>query len=139
MTISELVNKINFHLKDRNLSDFRNQLEKLSFDSIKEFIEFNSEKYNKIILHQEVQFEIILICWLPNQQTLEHKYPNNGCLMKLFKGQLNDIRRLKKEGIETVVNENEITYIEGGDIHMISNMGEKSISLHIYSPGNFYG
>ena len=59
--------------------------------------------------------------------------------MKLFKGQLNDIRRLKKEGIETVVNENEITYIEGGDIHMISNMGKKSISLHIYSPGNFYG
>ncbi len=138
MTISELTNKISSHLQEDDLSDFKNKLENLNFDTIKEFIEFDTEKYNKIILHQVPQFEIILICWLPHQQTLEHKHPKNGCLMKLFKGQLKDIRRTKEEAIETVVNENEVTYIEGGEIHMISNMEEKSISLHIYSPGKFY-
>ena len=138
MTISELTNKISSHLQEDDLSDFKNKLENLNFDTIKEFIEFDTEKYNKIILHQVPQFEIILICWLPHQQTLEHKHPKNGCLMKLFKGQLKDIRRTKEEAIETVVNENEVTYIEGGEIHMISNMEEKSISLHIYSPGQFY-
>tara|TARA_B100000809_G_scaffold262247_1_gene312812 strand:- start:929 stop:1348 length:420 start_codon:yes stop_codon:yes gene_type:complete len=138
VTISELTNKISSHLQEDDLSDFKNKLENLNFDTIKEFIEFDTEKYNKIILHQVPQFEIILICWLPHQQTLEHKHPKNGCLMKLFKGQLKDIRRTKEEAIETVVNENEVTYIEGGEIHMISNMEEKSISLHIYSPGKFY-
>lgn len=138
MIISELTNKIISHLKESNLSDFEDQLENLNFDSIKEFIEYDTEKYNKIVLHQVAQFEIILICWLPHQQTLEHKHPKNGCLMKMFKGQLKDIRRMKKEVIETVVKENKITYIEGAEVHMISNMEKKSISLHIYAPGKFY-
>ena len=58
--------------------------------------------------------------------------------MKLFNGKLNDIRRTEEATSETIVNRNEITYIEGGEVHMISNMEENSISLHIYSPGKFY-
>ncbi len=139
MTISELTKKINSHLKENNnLREFKNQLESFNFDSISEFVEFDPENYKKIILHQVDQFEIILICWLPNQQTPEHRHPENGCLMKLYKGKLKDIRRTEEGAFETIVNENEITYIEGGEIHMISNMEENSVSLHIYSPGKFY-
>ena len=138
MTISELTNKISLHLQENSLRNFKNQLEDFNFDSIVEFIEFDSEKYKKIILHQVDLFEIILICWLPHQQTPKHKHPDNGCLMKLFQGQLNDIRITEEAAIETIVGANEITYIEGAEIHRISNMAEKSISLHIYAPGKFY-
>jgi cysteine dioxygenase len=138
MTISELTDKITIHLQENSLKDFKNQLEDFNFDSIAERIEFDSEKYKKVILHQVDLFEIILICWLPHQQTPKHKHPDNGCLMKLFQGQLNDIRITEAAAIETIVNANEITYIEGAEIHTISNMTEKSISLHIYAPGNFY-
>lgn len=138
MTISELTTKIRTHLQGNSLKDFKNQLEDFDFDSIAEFIEFDTEKYKKVILHQVDLFELILICWLPHQQTPKHKHPDNGCLMKLFQGQLNDIRITEDEAIETMVNENETTYIEGAEIHMISNMVKKSISLHIYAPGKFY-
>ena len=138
MTIPILTKKISDHLIENNLRDFKNQLEDLSFDSIKEFIEFDQENYNKIVLHQADQFEIILICWLPHQQTPKHRHPDNGCLMKLFKGKLNDIRITEVDSNNTIVNSNEITYIEGAEIHKILNMEEKSISLHIYSPGKYY-
>ncbi len=138
MTISDLVVSINAHLKKGKLKGFMKQFESLNFDSVHEHVEFSHEHYKKILLHQVDEFEIVLICWLPHQKTPLHKHPKNGCLMKLFKGSLQDVRLVDDRSIESIVKENDITYIEGGEIHTISNLEEKSISLHVYAPGGFY-
>lgn len=138
MTISFLINSIDAHLKENKLRSYANELKNLNIDSVLEFISFNRDTYNKVILHQEDRFEVILICWLPNQKTPFHQHPKNGCLMKVFNGPLKDIRKIEGKTIETIVPSDHITYIEGGETHMISNMQEKAISIHIYSPGKFY-
>ena len=141
MTVSDLVKKITSHFVergDRNLKGLENELANLNVDAIEEFVDFDSEKYCKTVVHRVDQFEVMLICWLPHQQTPFHSHPANGCLMKILKGQLNE-KRTKENGDKGIVLvKNEVTFLGEGEMHTITNMEDRSISLHIYSPSRFY-
>lgn len=141
MVLPELIQKITTELGDGSQADlegFTSDLQSLDINCLKDHIEYDSNKYCRQILHQTKEFEVILICWLPHQKTPFHGHPNNGCLMKLMKGKLNEVNRKGKDDIETVVVENEVTYLDGSQEHMISNLADHSISLHIYSPSRYY-
>ena len=123
-----------------NMKKLIEDIENIEFSEFRKYIKFNQNKYNKTILYRDELFEIILISWLPHQHTKLHLHPKNGCIMKILYGNLNEIKVLKGENIESNYQKDDITFMH--DIygkHIISNINNKpAISLHIYSPPNFY-
>lgn len=130
--------------KQSNLIHLLEPIRKLCFN-IEDFnnnITFKKNDYNKNILYRDDKYEIILICWDANCQTKIHNHPKNGCIMKILKGTLIEECFNEKNLNNIKCNtyyENDVSYIH--DImylHKIINSNQKSISLHIYSPPNFY-
>ena len=104
----------------------------------RKYVIFNKYNYNKNIIYRNTIFEIIIISWLPGQYTSLHGHPENGCLMKVLYGTLNETLLINKTYKETIINTNEVMFIKNNK-HIISNVSNKcSISIHIYSPPNYY-
>lgn len=129
--------------KQNNLANLLEPIKNLGFNN-EEFnnnITFKKNDYCKSILYRDDKYEIILICWDANCETKIHNHPKNGCIMKILEGNLleecfdktyNNIRTNNYE-------KNDVSYIHDDlYLHKIINSNQKSISLHIYSPPNFY-
>ena len=115
-------------------------LSTLELDFIK-FIKINKNKYSRNILYRNDLYEVIVITWLSGQYTKLHGHPENGCLMKVLYGELNEIIFDNKNNIkERTIKKNNITFINDNlGKHIISNLSNSpSITLHIYSPPNYY-
>lgn len=122
------------------LSSLSDILLKYSGDDWKEHISLSNFSYNKKILYSNDVIDIVLISWNNNQSTKIHDHPDNGCLMRVMKGELieniytNDLTYLKKN----ILKKNNCSYLEKNYIlHNISNCNDVSVSLHIYSPPNY--
>ena len=136
--ISDLIISLNENKDFCNMELFKKYIIK-SIINWRDYIIFNNYKYSKNIIYSNTIFEIIMISWLPGQYTKLHGHPKNGCLMKVLYGTLNEILfSTNKTYTETKINTNEITFIKNNK-HIISNISNKcSISIHIYSPPNYY-
>lgn len=97
----------------------------------------NTDYYTKKIIYQNQDFEAIIISWEKNVITPIHSHPENGCILKVLDGQLSEDYYNNNKIINTILNKNDIGYRNGGEFHTIKAL-EKSYSLHIYSPPNFY-
>ena len=93
--------------------------------------------YTKKVIYKNKDFEVILISWEKNVITPIHSHPENGCILKVLEGQLEEDYYNTNKIINNVLNKNDIGYRNGGELHTIKAL-EKSYSLHIYSPPNFY-
>ena len=117
-------------IKSNNIFDELNKLK---------FIEWDIKGYNKKRIDDlsTDEFDMYTISWLPEQITSIHDHPQNGCIMYLMSGTLEEkIYNKKLELIETrVIKGPYIGYIHDSigfhSIHCI----EKAVTLHIYSPG----
>jgi predicted metal-dependent enzyme (double-stranded beta helix superfamily) len=96
-----------------------------------------TEYYDKYIIYQDKNYEMILISWNKNVITPIHNHPKNGCILKVLDGTLNETFYYDNKIISSVLNKNDIGYRNCGEIHTIKAY-ENSYSLHIYSPPNFY-
>jgi len=105
------------------------------------YIKFNKNTYSKTCIFRNEEYELLLITWLPKQHTKIHLHPKNGCIMKILYGKLNEIRIDNDLNIkENIYDRNDIAFMcnDYGE-HIISNINNKvAISLHLYSPPNFY-
>jgi cysteine dioxygenase len=130
--------KENFNIK-QNLSSIISILKKYNNDDWKEYVVYNDIKYNRIRIFLENDFEIILICWKKGQRSKIHDHPENGCVLRLLHGKLNETRYTHTSETLTRISENKInidniSYIKGTiGLHDIEAL-EDSVSLHIYSP-----
>ena len=101
---------------------------------------YSSGKYNRIKLrdYSNDSFELILICWDVNSETRIHDHPQNGCVLYLIYG------TLEEHLYDHAVNLGQITKINTGKTsYMDNNLGyhkikcvDKAMSLHLYSPAN---
>ena len=85
-----------------------------------------------------MHFEIVLICWNPMQETPNHGHPENGCIMKVLKGELLEIRQNGKFKRQKKLRKGDVSHISKQESHIIKNGNLKSVSLHIYSPSGYY-
>jgi hypothetical protein len=122
----------------KNMNNFKNIL-KLNTDWTK-YAKINQNSYNKNSIYKDQDFEIVVITWYKNQSTNMHKHPSNGCLMKVLLGSLTEQKVLTDNSISiNTLNTNDISYIHDKYAkHKIYNNNNLSVSLHIYSPTNFY-
>ena len=98
--------------------------------------------YNKTVIFKDNKFEIILISWDKNSETKIHSHPSNGCIMRILKGEIleekYDTKTKEKIGVNKYFEGNTSYIHDDLYYHKIINGSEKSYSLHIYSPPNFY-
>jgi len=122
----------------KNMNGFKNML-KLNIDWTK-YAKIDENNYNKNCIYKDEDFEITVITWYKNQSTNMHKHPSNGCLMKVLLGSLTEQKFLSDNSISiNTLNTNDISYIHDKYAkHKIYNNNNLSVSLHIYSPPNFY-
>jgi hypothetical protein len=109
----------------------------------KDHIQLNDKEYQRKIIHQTENYDLMLLSWNTGQGTAIHNHPAAGCLMKVLSGKLKE-DRFSCEDLNligtTEVNENSFSYIEDSmGYHSITNASESgaTFSLHLYSPPNF--
>jgi len=101
---------------------------------------FTLNKYNRVKFYDfsNELFEIILICWAENSETRIHDHPENGCLLHLLYGNLEEYlydfdTTIKKI---TTLNQFDTSYLDNQiGYHKIKSI-TNTMSLHIYSPPN---
>ena len=133
----------------KTLSQLHHILNQYDGNDWKNYVQFNDTKYNRIkiptLLSDNQIFEIIIICWKKDQQSQIHDHPENGCLLKLLDGKLQETKYKKYEdslyptdtNIFDLNEPNNTSYLCGKfGLHSIKAL-ENSVSIHIYSPINY--
>ena len=143
MTLHQLIKSIENHLEtNKNLKNAIHYLVNYKSDDWKKYCNFSSEGYLRNLVHKSDKFDIFVICWSKNCISSIHDHPERGCLMKVLNGileeELYSSDNIKNKLNHSILVKDDIKYID--DIigyHRISNNCNPSISLHIYSPGDF--
>lgn len=95
-------------------------------------------KFQKNLVHRDKQFEIFLINWPLEYQGKIHNHAENGCLLKVLKGELHERIYLPNLELQEVkdIGKGSISYLDNTiGYHNINNAYfNNSVSLHIYSP-----
>ncbi len=112
----------------------------LKIQDIEKHIGFEDETYCRIPLIAVDQYELLLCCWKPGQESPFHGHPDKGCLVKILQGTLSEERKFTNG--RTAVREisvNDVGYITDKiGIHRVSNnTKENAVSLHLYAPGGY--
>lgn len=108
----------------------------------KEYVKVNEKSYNRHLYYSSKEFDMIIITWAEGNQCKIHNHPENGCSVKVLKGDVVeeqfDTKNFKKIS-ENHHYINDILYIDDSlAYHRMCNKNkEPCITLHIYSPG-FY-
>lgn len=122
-----------------NLEVFHNEFLNSKLKDFEQYIQFKTENYYSNTLFRTDKFEIRLLCWKPLQETPKHPHPQNGCLMKILEGKLVEEKFINDSNIiRTIYKKDEVGYIQASEFHILKNLDENSVSLHIYSPSGFY-
>jgi len=124
---------------DRYLTDHR-----IEEDSVLPFVYFREETYGRNLIFKNESFELLTLCWLPQQRTPIHDHAGQRCWMVMQTGTLtfknfepidNDNSPLIPCGKCETRTEGAAVYIDDGiGIHSIANASVKpAISLHLYA------
>jgi cysteine dioxygenase len=139
MNIDEFIKYLeNNKIKDDMINN-KDILELLNINW-RDYINLNKKKYSKECVFKNNDYELFVISWLPKQHTQLHLHPDNGCIMRIVYGELNEIIIDNNDVKENHYYKNNNSFMsnEYGK-HIISNINNKlAISLHLYSPPNFY-
>ena len=136
----QLTNQPNIKLTD--ISDILN----VNISDITHYtdnLDFNQDKYKRHLLFTNNYLDCYILTWLPTQETAFHSHPTKGCIYKIISGQLLEKRRIdpsELSPIELLLTRGQYHKIcnDDGTHKMINTNTDKSISLHFYSPPNFY-
>lgn len=99
---------------------------------------FTEKSYNRNVIYRDDMIEILILVWDKNATTPMHKHPDNGCILYMIDGKIIENRQSEYCSISSVISSGMQSYIDNSmGVHQIVAL-EKSYSLHIYSPPNFY-
>jgi len=131
--IEEIINNKNFILHDI-LANYKD-------DDWKKFINVNQTNYNRVKIFENEKLDIYIITWNINQKANIHDHSDNGCWLKVLKGQL--IEKIYDNNLKLIktnfLTENEISFMKNdiGYHNIINQENDIAVSLHIYSPPNY--
>ena len=124
---------------NKSLIDMRDILKHYDGNDWQNHVVFSESKYNRIKLFEENDYDLYLLCWKKGQNSAIHDHPNNGCLLKILKGRLEEHQYNQKVCIlrTKILATGELSYLEGNKIVHQINPLEDTVTLHIYSPSNY--
>lgn len=126
------------------LTDITNYIG-VDWETLVSYNENKNSSYKRIRLYTSIDksIEFILICWKKGQKSPIHDHAENGCLMRILKGKIQETRyvvdgtgKLEKVGTG-IYKKGFVGYIDNSlSYHEITPL-EDTVSLHIYSPANY--
>lgn len=93
---------------------------------------YKNDDFYRITIYKDNLFQLMLINWKKDYYTDFHNHPENGCLLKVLKGNLLEYKEYEVMMINQL-KQNSISYSSYIDTHKIIAVDD-SISLHLYSP-----
>lgn len=145
-SIEKLIAKINEEFKNGTmLEDMGWILKEYNGSDWMKYERYSEISYTRNLVFRNDCFEIMVICWNSSQRSCIHDHPNNGCFLKVLKGDLIEENYKMIDGKATLVKTTELTgnsiaYQQGKTgIHRIINPHDchQTVTLHIYSPPNY--
>ncbi len=139
--LEELYEYLNLNYVMDNLKNYSSIIERYNGLDYINYINFNTEHYKRTKLekYSNDKFELILICWNKNQVTKIHSHSENGCLMKILEGEIEETIYDKFINIinKNIYKKNNVSFIHNDIGYHKIEAKEMSISLHLYSPPNY--
>lgn len=114
------------------IKELKNELPKL-----KESANFKGSEYKKCVYtDKNLKFDIYLIKWCECKNIPYHDHAQRGCILTLLEGKLKETIKKNDKKQETIINENDVSYIDNSlGLHKVLNLHDScSYSLHVYSP-----
>ncbi len=120
------------------------QIEKLDhleidIEELHPYINWNSKFYTRNCIAKNEEFELLLLCWEPDQITKIHSHDQQECWVQVISGEFREEQYMMKNNeLTRVSNElleiNQTTFVEDNKIyHTLENVsGERAMSLHLY-------
>ena len=143
-TLTQLGLTITSELENNKLIDLKNILENYTGQDWKEYVSFCCQKYKRNLVFINQIVEILIICWEDGQKSGIHDHTENGCLLRMMEGRLQEDIYMKNSDTISLVQSNSlekdnISYKQGNVClhNIINESGNQSVSLHIYSPPNY--
>lgn len=152
--LPKLIQRVNFSLTPPKIipswhfsdipfiPDIKSAISQLEAYQGTDWKKFASDEGKRILIYRNPHFDIIIRSWSAKSSIGFHDHPVNGCIFKMLEGSLEEYIAYASSDLisnSTVEVEDGVKYISN-DIgyHSIRNpSGNRSVSLHIYSPGYY--
>jgi len=131
-----------FKTREKNIVRVLSSL-KLAPDEINKYTFIDPEKsYTRnLILTDNVNYTLLLLCWNSNRESSIHNHPADGCFIKTLSGCLREVQYKYISDNELIktktsfISEGQISYIVDQSLHKIGNpLHQPALSLHLYTP-----
>lgn len=112
----------------------------ISKDECEEYISWDAKDYTRNCIEHNDDFELILICWKPGDETPIHDHNDQRCWVYQIEGEVVEERFVKDEegnllkNHEMILSGGRLTYMHDSmGYHTLSNKTNKNaFSLHLY-------
>ncbi len=113
-------------------------LQLIDEEQIRRFI--NNPETNHVLIQNDL-LKVVLIHWKPGKISSIHGHPSGGCVFKVLRGQLEELRYTTDSSPELLSSS---TYLAGSMAYIDDKMGyhavgnpfnSPALSLHAYTPG----
>lgn len=110
---------------------------------VAEYVEENPRSYNRALVALAEQYELLVMTWLPGQQSAPHDHAGSICILQVLEGEaIEGQYRVDRNGYvdldyEVTVRCGEITAGEDAGVHGVRNPPESRktlVTLHCYAP-----
>ena len=106
------------------------------------FVHFNDHRFQRLLLHSNHRFSLLMLCWLPGQKTPPHDHRGSKSWVKVLSGSLlytevDEAGRPIDGTQATLASSMEKPFVEDDTlaVHVVGNNTETfAVSLHFYNP-----
>ncbi len=115
----------------------------LSLEDLEQYHHFGATSYGRNLVYHHPEFEVILMCWGPQQQSSAHDHNKSLCVMKCLGGELEEQRYsvnpspqpLSKTDLAILKTGQSCSITDDQGLHTVGNKtAENACSLHVYFP-----
>ncbi|MBT6439565.1 MAG: cysteine dioxygenase family protein [Flavobacteriales bacterium] len=141
--ITTLKQFINILYQGTGYESYANLLQSIDFGAkeVEPLCFWNPEEYSRISIDKGDSFELVLMCWEPEQSTPIHNHNLLEGWIYVIDGQLTEESFIPANGKTTtlkgkeVINSGDVSYINDElGVHRVTNSHKgRTISLHLYS------
>ncbi|MCH2267834.1 MAG: hypothetical protein DSY41_04565 [Candidatus Poseidoniales archaeon] len=121
--------------------DQRLRSTQVNLPALKECIGYADVGYQRNVIKRSEFYELVVICWIPGQETPIHDHVGSDCAFLIVDGVSTEtIYETNEEGLAHPINvkryqPGDVCAAEEPDIHRVSNNTDSElVNLHIYSP-----
>jgi uncharacterized NAD(P)/FAD-binding protein YdhS/predicted metal-dependent enzyme (double-stranded beta helix superfamily) len=115
----------------------------LTHDEVARYVVPRPESYGRRAVARRENYELLVLTWMPGQQSVAHDHSGSLCGLKVVQGSLSEqLYELGPDGqvrptTASRLSAGEITVDPGVVIHSLANpagSGQKVVTVHLYSP-----